>query len=138
MPEEARFHDVNRLLERGYQVHCKDFSYYRAGAWAATVEEWFDDPVNPNRQIGWVMSEVSDYVRPVRRLAIRWFKRNGQVGHAMLISTLNPEDVISLLGQPREYVYEPELVIQAYIHLYDQREAVRSRSTSRKTSKALE
>lgn len=39
----------------------------------------------------------------------------------MLISTLDPEDVISLLGQPREYIYEPELVIQAYIHLYDQR-----------------
>ena len=113
--------DVNWLLERGYQVHCKDVSSQRAGAWAATIEEWFDDPTNPNRQLGWVPSEVSDYARPVRRLAIRWFKRNGQVGHAMLISTLEPADVIALLGQPREDVYEPELVIQAYAHLYDRR-----------------
>ena len=113
--------DVNWLLERGYQVHCKDVSSQRAGAWAATVEEWFSDPANPNRQLGWVPSEVSDYVRPVKRLAVRWFKRNGQVGHAMLISTLEPADVLALLGQPREHVYEPELVIQAYAHLYDQR-----------------
>lgn len=114
-------HDINWLLERGYQVHCKDVSSQRAGAWAATVEEWFDDPNNPDRQLGWVPSEVSGYVRPVKRLAVRLFKRNGQTTHALLISTLEPAQVLSLLGQPKESIYEPELVIQAYAQLYDQR-----------------
>lgn len=39
----------------------------------------------------------------------------------MLISTLEPAEVLALLGQPKEYIYEPELVIQAYAHLYDER-----------------
>jgi hypothetical protein len=114
-------HDINWLLERGYQVHCKDVSSQRAGAWAATVEEWFDDPHNPDRQFGWVPSEVSDYIRPVRRLAVRLFKRNGQTAHALLISTLEPSDVMALLGRPQHDIYEPELVIQAYAQFYDQR-----------------
>jgi hypothetical protein len=114
-------HDLNWLLERGYQVHCKDASSQRAGAWAATVEEWFDDPHNPDRQFGWVPSEVSDYVRPIRRLAVRLFKRNEQTAHALLISTLETSDVMALLGRPQHDIYEPELVIQAYTQFYDQR-----------------
>jgi hypothetical protein len=68
-----------------------------------------------------VPSEVSDYVRPVRRLAIRLFKRNGQTAHALLISTLEPSDVMALQGRPQHDIYEPELVIQAYTQFYDQK-----------------
>lgn len=39
----------------------------------------------------------------------------------MLISTLRPQDVIALLGLPKEYLSEPELVIAAYIRFYDLR-----------------
>ncbi|MBA3439419.1 MAG: hypothetical protein H0T92_06075 [Pyrinomonadaceae bacterium] len=57
----------------------------------------------------------------MRRIAIRWQKRNGHTGHAMLISTLRPQDVIELLDLPKEHLHEPELVIAAYIRLYDLR-----------------
>ncbi len=115
--------DVNWLLDRGYQLHGKDCSSERAKSWAATVQEWFPDPEAPEeRQYGWVVpQDTPDYVKTVRRIAIRWQKKNGHTGHAMLISTLRPQDVISLLGLPREQVYEPELVIAAYIHFYDLR-----------------
>jgi len=114
--------DVNWCLARGYQVHCKDASPKRAEAWAATVREWFDDPDRPGRQMGWLVPEESlDYVRPVRRLAIRWSKKNGQVRHTILISTLEPCDVIRLLGRPERDVYEPELVALAYAEFYDRR-----------------
>ena len=114
--------DVNWCLARGYQVHCKDASPKRAEAWAATVQEWFDDPDHPGRQMGWLVPEESlDYVKPVRRLALRWAKRNGQTGHAILISTLEPRDVIRLLGRPARDVYEPELVALAYAEFYDRR-----------------
>ncbi|MCA1612632.1 MAG: transposase [Acidobacteria bacterium] len=114
--------DVNWCLARGYQVHCKDVSSRRAEAWAATVQEWFDDPHHPGRQLGWLVPEESlDYVRPVRRLAIRWHKRNGQTRHTILISTLEPGDVLRLLGRPERDVSEPELVALCYAEFYDKR-----------------
>jgi Transposase DDE domain group 1 len=114
--------DLNWCLARDYQLHCKDISSQRAAVWASTVVEWFDDPQHPERQVGWVVpEETPDYVRPVRRLAIRWRKRNRQLGHDLLISTLTPTEVLKLLGRPPREAYEPELVALAYAKLYDQR-----------------
>ena len=114
--------DVNWCLSRGYQLHCKDISNARAEVWAGTVAEWFSDPAHPERQVGWVVpEETPDYVRPVRRLAIRWRKRNRQVGHDLLISTLAPDEVLRLLGRSPRETYEPELVALAYAQLYDLR-----------------
>ena len=72
--------------------------------------------------MGWLVPEESlDYVKPVRRLAIRWRKCNGQTGHTILISTLEPGDVIRLLGRFEREVDEPELVALAYAEFYDKR-----------------
>ena len=114
--------DVNWLLDRGYQLRCKDVSSKRAEVWATTVVEWFSDPAHKDRELGWVVPlETPDYVRPVKRLAIRWRKRNGQMAHDLVISTLEPKEEMELLGRPESHVYEPELVALAYAQLYDQR-----------------
>ena len=114
--------DVNWCLARGYQLHCKDISAQRAAVWAATVVEWFDDPAHPERQVGWVVPEdTPDYARPVRRLAIRRGKRNRQIGHDLLTSTLPPDEVVRLLGRPPREAYEPELAALACAQLYDLR-----------------
>jgi hypothetical protein len=114
--------DVNWLLLRGYQLHGKDISARRAAGWAATVARWYDDPLHPGRQVGWAVPESTpDYVRPVKRLVIRWHKRNGHVNHAMLISTLEPKDVLQLLGQPLSYARDAEKLCRAYAQLYDKR-----------------
>lgn len=114
--------DLNWCLTRGYQLHCKDISSKRAEARAATVQEWFEDPHNPGREFGWVVPGDSlDYVRPVKRLAIRWRKRDGRLCHQLLVSTLEPREVMGLLGRPSRHIYEPELVAPAYARLYDQR-----------------
>jgi hypothetical protein len=114
--------DLNWCLARGYQLHCKDISGKRAEVWAATVVEWFDDAAHPERQMGWVIpEETPDYVRPVRRLAIRWRKRNWQLGHDLLISTLTPAEVLKLLRRPEREAHELELVALAYTQFYDQR-----------------
>jgi hypothetical protein len=112
---------VNWLLERGYHVHCKDFSSRRAAHYALSVKEWVDDPSHRGRQLGWAIVKSGDYVRPVRRLAVRWRKRNGQKCHALLISTLESEEVMELLGQPREQASDAQAVLLAYAHLYDER-----------------
>jgi hypothetical protein len=114
--------DLNWCLARGYQLHCKDISSQRAEVWAGTVQEWFDDPTHPERQVGWVVpEETPHYVRPVRRLAIRWRKRNRQTGHDLLISTLAPQEVLTLLGRHAREASEPEQVALAYAQLYDRR-----------------
>jgi len=114
--------DVNWCLERGYQLHGKDISGSRAKAWSSTVHEWHTDPQHPDRQMGWVVPlDTPDYVRPVRRLAIRWRKRNGHFKHAMLVSTLTPRDVLQLLNQPAENINQPASVALAYAQFYDQR-----------------
>ena len=66
---------VNWLLKRGYHLHCKDCSGHRAEKLAASVQEWFTDPEDPNRQFGWVTLPTDGiYVRSVRRIAVRYRK----------------------------------------------------------------
>jgi hypothetical protein len=62
-----------------------------------------------------------EYVRPVRRLAIRFPKKKGVLQHALLLSTLEPEEVISLLHLPVHLMHDERAVILAYAALYDKR-----------------
>jgi hypothetical protein len=112
---------VNWLLRRGYHVHCKDFSSKRAAHYALSVREWVADPRHQGREVGWAIVKEGDYARPVRRLALRWGKRNGQRCHALLISTLEPGDVLKLLGMAPGLVKEAGAVMMAYARLYDER-----------------
>jgi hypothetical protein len=113
--------DVNWALGRGYQVHTKDYSTQRATALAASVTAWVDDPRTPGRQVGWVTLPPSEYVRPVRRLAVRCQKKEGGWGYGVIISTLPPRDAILLTRQPLDRVADPAAVLLAYVYFYDQR-----------------
>jgi hypothetical protein len=93
---------INWLLRRGYHVHCKDISSRRAAHYAISVREWVADPRRPGREPGWAVVKSGDSARPVKRQALRWRKRNGQRCHALLISTLEPGDVLRLLGEGPE------------------------------------
>jgi hypothetical protein len=112
---------INWLLRRGYHVHCKDFSSKRAAHYALSVREWVADPRHKGREVGWAIVKEGDYARPVRRLAVRWRKRNGQRCHALLISTLEPGDVLKLLGMELGLVKDAWAVMLAYARLYDER-----------------
>jgi len=113
--------DVNWLLSRGYHIHCKDYSSMRAQSLAERVTEWVDDPRIPERQVGWVTVTPTAYSRPVRRVAVRCRKKNGQWGVGVLISTLSPDEVIALTQQPVDRVTAPNTVLLAYVYFYDQR-----------------
>src|SRR5215216_1908885 len=112
---------INWLLKRGYHVHCKDISSRRAAHYALSVREWVADPRHKERELGWAIVKQGDYARPVRRLALRWRKRNGQRCHALLISTLEPGDVLRLLGMEPGLVTDVWAVMMAYARLYDER-----------------
>jgi len=112
---------INWLLRRGYHVHCKDFSSRRAAHFALSVQHWYADQRRGGRQLGWALVKDGTSVRPVRRLAMRWRKKNGQKCHAMLISTLEPAEVLRLLGRSSEQIADEQAVVAAYAELYDQR-----------------
>jgi hypothetical protein len=113
--------DVNWLLRRGYHIHSKDISSERAAGIAPTVKEWFMDPLHPGRQVGWAMCPSDGYEREVRRLVVRWRKRNGQQCFAALLSTLTPRQVFGLLDESSKRLTDRRAVALAYAYLYDKR-----------------
>jgi len=113
--------DINWLLSRGYQVHTKDYSRARARKLGKSVTEWIDDPQILGRQIGWVEAASSEYVREVRRIAVRWQKKNGTWEYALVLSTLTAHDVIAESGQELAQVLDHQAVSLAYVRFYDAR-----------------
>jgi hypothetical protein len=113
--------DVNWALGKGYQVHGKDYSGVRAKTLGESVTEWFTDPADSNRQMGWVTAAADMYCRPVKRIAVRCRKKNGQWGYGVIISTLSAADVLLLTGGYLQDVDDPKAVLLAYVHFYDQR-----------------
>ncbi len=117
----GRLADVNWALQRGYQVHAKDYSTQRAARLAASVTTWVDDPRTPGRQVGEVTLPPSEYVRPVRRIAVRCAKQHGGWGYGVIVSALQPREAILLTNQPIDRLSEPAAVLLAYVYFYDQR-----------------
>jgi len=113
--------EINWLLRRDYQVHAKDYSGVRAQVLAESVREWISDPADRSRQMGWVTVPAELYCRPVRRIAVRCRKKNGQWGHGVIISTLSPKAVLLLTGGYEQDVNDPKAVLLAYVNFYDQR-----------------
>jgi len=113
--------DINWLLARGYHLHTKDFSTARARRLAASVTEWLDDPAISGRQVGWVTTPATEYVRDMRRIAVRWRKKNGQWDYAVVLSTMTARDVIEETHQPLSQVLSHQAVTLAYVRFYDQR-----------------
>lgn len=111
---------LNFLLERGYAVVSKDYSVRRTHALVTHVTQWVDDAAYPNRQVGWVPTESTDYVRPVRRLAVRSKSAKGQWHYAVLLfAGLSDQDILTLMGQSPQADAAP--IMQAHLHFYDQR-----------------
>ena len=113
--------DVNWLLRRGYQIHCKEYSSARTRCLAQSVETWVEDQEVQGRQSGWVTKQADEYVRPVRRIAVRCRKQDGQWAVGVLISTLTDAQMLSLTGLETEHHHDPVTVLRASVSLYDQR-----------------
>ncbi len=113
--------DVNWLLSRGYQVHCKAYSGKQAKRLANSVHDWYIDPHLPERQFGWVTEAADDYVRPVKRIVVRCRQQDGKFAYGVLISTLSAQHVLVLTGLPLAVLDDPAAVLLAYVTFYDQR-----------------
>jgi hypothetical protein len=99
--------DINWVLERGYQVHGKDYSGVRAKTLAESVSQWISDPCDSARQMSWVTLENDLYCRPVKRIAVRCRKNNGQWGYGVILSTQSSPEVLLLTGGYLQEVDDP-------------------------------
>ncbi len=113
--------DVNWLLDRGYLVHCKDYSGQQAKRLAHRVQDWSVDPHQPEREFGWVTEAADAYVRPVKRIVVRCRQQDGTFAYGVLISALSAQQVLTLTGQPLCLLEDPAAVLLAYVTFYDQR-----------------
>lgn len=113
--------ELNWALEQGYQIHAKEYSRQRARILGRSVTDWIDDPQIAGRQVGWVTTATTEYVRPVGRIAVRWKLDTGQWEYAVVISTLSSKEVIEETGQPLTAVLDHATVTLAYVRFYDAR-----------------
>jgi hypothetical protein len=113
--------EINACLEAGYPFHGKDFSTQRARKLAKSVEIWYEDPAQSGRQMGLVTTEPKEYGRPVVRIALRWTTKQGQEQVYVLISTLSPAQILSLVGAKEAKASDTAAVLAAYAHFYDAR-----------------
>jgi hypothetical protein len=111
----------NWLLSRGYQLLTKDYSSQRASRLAASVTRWVEDPRCSGRQIGWVMTPTSEYVRPVLRLAVRCRTKRGGWRPAVLVSSIWPEEALSQVFLSPEEWASADAETLALLYLYDAR-----------------
>jgi hypothetical protein len=113
--------DLNWLLSRGYLILAKEYSGQRVLRLAKTVTEWVQDPVWSERSFGWVSEPPTGYVRPVQRIAVRCRRQDGTFAYGVLICSLSPQQVLTMLGRPRWQAADPVAVLVAYVTFYDQR-----------------
>lgn len=119
--------EVNRLLKLGYQVHCKDISAARAESCAQMVKRWIPDPQHPHRQMGWADFDCPDYIRPVRRLILRWppmserERKKRPFHYACILTTHEPAEVIKQLRLQAHTINNEDQTTLAYSTFYDKR-----------------
>lgn len=112
---------INWLLRRGYQIHLMDYSSRRAAKFSKYVREWTDNAIYSGRQLGWVSVKSVGYARQVRQLLMGYRKKNGHTAYRMLLTTLEPNEVLTLLGRVAELDQPAATVITSYAELYDLR-----------------
>jgi hypothetical protein len=113
--------DVNWLLARDYIVLAKDYSSTRSAVLARSVKHWYVDPKLPEREVGWVLDEPSDYVREVQRIAVRCRKANGQWSYGVLIAPTDITPLWQALHSDRPLPLDPLDQMVAVVYAYDAR-----------------
>jgi hypothetical protein len=113
--------DLNGLLGRGYHLVAKEYAAARVQKVAQEVQEWITDPAEQGRQVGWATSPLHLYCRPVQRIAVRCRKKNGQYALGLIVSDLSFEQVLVRTGQDPALAHDLQVVMLAYVYLYDQR-----------------
>jgi hypothetical protein len=111
---------IDWLLNQGYQLHLKMFSWKRAAKLAGSVKLWRPDPLHPHRAVGLVWRPYP-FARPTTQVAVRTAKAKGGWSYHVIVSSLPPEQAVLLAGRPLQDAWQIEPLLLAYTDLYDDR-----------------
>jgi hypothetical protein len=112
--------DINQLLTNGYQLLVKVVHWKRVEKLAATVVTWQPDPKEPRRQAGWV-SHPFAYDQPTRQLAVRCQTKKGTWRTAILVLTLDDDQLRWLNEQGKRPFSPPVDPVWLAVYAYDLR-----------------
>lgn len=112
---------INWALEARFEILTKVHNWKRSRKLAASVVEWYPDPHEQGREVGWV-TEPHTYLRDTRQLAIRKKNRKGQWQYAVLVTTLSPKALRWLAQQPTAHpLPHANRTMWAFLYAYDRR-----------------
>lgn len=111
---------IDWLLKQGYLVHIKMFSWKRATNLARSVATWYPSPDHPNREVG-LVRHPHPFARPTAQVAVRSAKAKGDWSYHVIVSSLTPDQVITLAGRSSETISHVDSLIHAYTDVYDDR-----------------
>lgn len=112
--------DLNWLLQRDYFIVAKVKNWQRTKKLAQSVQQWYQDPKVPQREVGWITTPHA-YARPTRQIAIRKPKKNGKWQYRVLVFNLSNDQLARLAQQPQQHHYRPQQILFNATWLYDQR-----------------
>jgi hypothetical protein len=74
------------LIQRGYHIMAKGYSWKRAAAWARRVRDWVE--VEPGRRwLAWAPAQL-DFGQSTQIVVARWLNPKGKLRYALYITTL--------------------------------------------------
>ncbi len=113
--------NFNWLLEQNYHILGKACSAQQAQRLARSVQQWYSDAHVPGREVGLVTETTSDFARPVRRIAVRCPKPNGQWGVGVLVCSFSDQDLWQVMPPSTSVSTAEHRVLLAMLWVYDQR-----------------
>jgi hypothetical protein len=113
--------NINFLLEQGYWEITKVKNWQRTCKLVKTVKDWQSLPQLPDHECGWV-SEIHEYARPTRQLAIRWpNQKKDDWRYCVLVFNLSDALIYELARLPLPQNYTNLELISTIVDAYDLR-----------------
>jgi len=112
--------DINWALGRGYGLLTKVKNWQRAVKLTQPIEQWYDDPKVPDRQLAWV-PQPHRYVCPTRQLAVRRKDKKGEWKIRVLVTSLDDRTLFALARLPFKKDRTEFETMCALLYAYDLR-----------------
>lgn len=88
--------NLHWLINRGYHILAKGFSWKRALAWAGRVRDWVE--VQPGqRWLAWAPEQL-DFGHPTQIVVAQWLTPTGKLRHALYITTLLDLPLLTMIA----------------------------------------
>lgn len=112
--------DITWLLEQGYAILVKLYSWRRTEVLCRSVSTWYPDPKVAGREVGWIETP-QPFVRSTQPVGIRTLTKKGTWTYHVLVFSLTDESLFRLGRQPVRLAPCDKQRLFAALYAYDLR-----------------